>query len=149
VVIANPQAARGLEQALVEAIVDCLVTRDRHEDRAARRRHTLIMQRFHEALEASHDSAVYVPELCARIGTSSRTLRLCCQEHLGMSPKQYLLLRRLHLARRALREAVPTTTVTDIAMRFGFWELGRFSVRYKALFGESPSATRRRFAATA
>jgi AraC-like DNA-binding protein len=63
-----------------------------------------------------------------------------------MSPKQYLLRRRMHLARRALRQAVPPTTVTDIAMRLGFRELGRFCVRYKALFGESPSATRRRCA---
>jgi AraC-like DNA-binding protein len=148
-VIANLEAARGLEQTLVEAMVDCLVVPDRHEDTAARRRHIRIMQRFHAALEASHDRAVYLPELCARIGASGRTLRLCCHEHLGMSPKQYLLLRRLHLAREALRQTAPTMTVTDIATRFGFWELGRFSVRYKALFGESPSATRRGYASAA
>jgi transcriptional regulator GlxA family with amidase domain len=33
--------------------------------------------------------------------------------------------------------------VTDIATRFGFWQLGRFSVEYQALFGESPSTTLR------
>jgi AraC-like DNA-binding protein len=59
-----------------------------------------------------------------------------------MAPKRYLLLRRMHLARRALREAAPdTTTVTDIATRFGFWQLGRFSIDYRALFGEAPSVT--------
>jgi hypothetical protein len=70
-IIANPEAARGLEHALVEAMVDCLVMPDRHEDTAARRRHTLIMQRFHAALEASDDTAVYLPELCKRIGALS------------------------------------------------------------------------------
>ena len=54
-------------------------------------------------------------------------------------------LLRYGRALRALRDATPeATTVTDIATRFGFWQLGRFSVEYHALFGESPSATLRR-----
>jgi AraC-like DNA-binding protein len=140
-ILARPEVARGLEQALIEAVVDCLAAPARPENGAARRRHTAIMQRFYAAIEASDDRAVYLPELCSRIGGSGRTLRLCCQEHLGMGPKHFLMLRRLHLARRALREAAADATVTEIATEFGFWELGRFAVEYKALFGESPSDT--------
>ena len=142
-IIAHGEAARGLEEALIEAMVDCIVTPDRHEDTAACRRHTAIIQRFHAAIEASDEKAVYLPELCSRIGVAGRTLRLCCQEHLGMGPKRFLLLRRMHLARRALHEAGPNVTVTDVATEFGFWELGRFAVEYKALFGEGPSETLR------
>jgi AraC-like DNA-binding protein len=62
-----------------------------------------------------------------------------------MSPHRFLILRRLHLAHRALRNGeMPTTTVTGVATQFGFWELGRFSVGYKSIFAESPSATLRR-----
>jgi transcriptional regulator GlxA family with amidase domain len=102
------------------------------------------MQRFQAALEASDDVAVFLPDMCAKIGASGRTLRLCCQEHLGMGPKRYLLLRRMHLARRALRESATATSVTDVATQFGFWELGRFAVEYRSLFGEAPSKTLRR-----
>jgi AraC-like DNA-binding protein len=141
-VIAHPEAARGLEQLLIQALVECLTIGEASEDRPALRQHARILRRFRNAVEENPGQALYIPELCKAIGVSDRTLRLCCQEQLGMSPKRYLLLRRMHLARRALRDTVPTgTTVTEIATRHGFWQFGRFAGEYKLLFGEAPSAT--------
>ena len=68
------------------------------EDRSALRHHAMIMRRFRRAVEENPDQALYIPELCKAIGVADRTLRVCCQEQLGMSPKRYLLLRRMHLA---------------------------------------------------
>jgi AraC-like DNA-binding protein len=59
-----------------------------------------------------------------------------------MGPIRFLTLRRMHLVRRALLQADPSkSTVTRVAADLGFWELGRISVSYRALFGESPSET--------
>lgn len=141
-IIAHPEAARGLEQALIEALVGCLSGGSVPEDRLALRHHSLIMRRFRRAVEEDPDQPLYIPELCAAIRVSDRTLRLSCQEQLGMSPKRYLMLRRMHFARRALRDGSPgTTTVTEIAAQYGFWQFGRFAGEYKSLFGEAPSAT--------
>src|SRR5271165_2141304 len=141
-VIAHPEAARGLEQALIEAMVGCLGEGEVREDRSALRHHAMILRRFRRAVEENPDQALYIPALCTSIGVADRTLRVCCQEQLGMSPKRYLLLRRMHLARRALRESAPTAaTVTEIAAQYGFWQFGRFAGEYKSLFGELPSAT--------
>jgi AraC-like DNA-binding protein len=141
-IIAHPEAARGLEQALIEAMVGCLGLREVREDRSALRHHAMILRRFRRAVEENIDQALYIPELCKLIGVSDRTLRVCCQEQLGMSPKRYLMFRQMHFARQALRDGSPgTTTVTEIATQYGFWQFGRFAGEYKALFGEAPSAT--------
>jgi AraC-like DNA-binding protein len=85
---------------------------------------------------------MHLPEICAAVGTCERTLRACCEEHLGMGPIRYLWLRRMHLVQHALLLGDPaSTTVTQTATAYGFWELGRFAVSYRQLFGETPSAT--------
>jgi methylphosphotriester-DNA--protein-cysteine methyltransferase len=143
-IIANPDAARGLEQALIEAMIGCLACREDRESTVAQGQHAIVMRRFRRVIEESPEQPLYIPEICKAIRVRDRTLRLCCQEHLGMGPKRYLLLRRMHLARRALRAAAPEArSVTDIATRYGFWQLGRFAVEYQSMFGESPSATLR------
>jgi len=144
-IIANPAAAHGLEQALIEAMVHCLVSREDRENTVAQGQHAIVMRRFRRVVEENPEQPLYIPEICKAIRVPQRTLRMCCQEHLGMAPKRYLLLRRMHLARRALRQAATGgASVTDIATRYGFWQLGRFAVEYQTLFGESPSATLRR-----
>jgi AraC-like DNA-binding protein len=143
-IIVNPQVARGLEQALIGAVAGCLADHPQDKRSLAQRRHEVVMRRFWQVVEESAGQPLYIPEICSAIQVSERTLLACCHEHLGMAPKRYLLLRRMALARRSLREqAAGTTSVTDIAMRYGFWDLGRFAVEYKALFGESPSFTLR------
>ena len=44
---------------------------------------------------------------------------------------------------RAASFRAGTTTVTDVAMMFGFFELGRFAGRYRHTYGEVPSETLR------
>jgi AraC-like DNA-binding protein len=144
-VIAEPEAARGLEQALMAAMADCLSTTDGGRAGVQSGRHALIMRKFWAVLQTDPDRVLYTPEICEMIGTSHRTLNTCCNEAVGMSPHRYLRLRQLNLARRALVMANPATAkVTEIATAHGFWELGRFAVAYRTLFGESPSTTLRR-----
>jgi AraC-like DNA-binding protein len=62
-----------------------------------------------------------------------------------MSPARYLKHYRMAQARLALVAAEPAkTTVTGVALSWGFMELGRFAVEYRQEFGECPSQTLRR-----
>jgi AraC-like DNA-binding protein len=140
--LAHPDASRGLEQSLIEAMIICLGGTEFHQDRMAPQQHAAIMRRFHQVVGQYGDQPLYLPDLCVKVGASERTLRACCQEHLGTSPKRFLVLRRMQLFRRALRESTPATaTVTEIATRFGFWQFGRLAGEYRAFFGEAPSET--------
>jgi AraC-like DNA-binding protein len=147
---ANPQlltsidSAYDLERRLIEARIQTLGEPAADRDIKARQHHQITTRRFRSVLEAHDDAPLHIPEISRFIGVSSRTLRLACQEQLGVSPTQYLMLRRMRSVRRALRQADPDVTrVTDIATEDGFWELGRFAVKYRQIFGETPSTTLR------
>jgi AraC-like DNA-binding protein len=140
-----PEVARALEQELIHLMIRCLTEGVPSGMTTGGRRHDAIIARFKEFLEANPDQPLYLTEICGAIAVSERTLRVACEEHLGMGPIRYLSLRRMHLVRRALLRADPSTaTVTRLATDHGFWELGRFSVAYRVLFGETPSETLRR-----
>jgi AraC-like DNA-binding protein len=143
-VVAEQRSARGLEQAMTAVQVEHLANREMTKRPHAQSRHTEIMDRFHEVIAKAGGDVLPIPEVCAQVDVAQRTLHMCCSESLGISPKRYLHLRRMHLARRMLtRSNAFTMTVTETAAHFGFWNFGRFAVQYRQLFGETPSQTLR------
>ena len=140
-VLANPETARCLEQEIIAAMI-ASSTEAAEEDKVSVRQHQAILRRFRTLIAANADNPLYLPEICTALGVSVRTLQRCCHEQLGVSPLRYLWLRRMNMARRALTASSPgQDTVTAIASRYGFWELGRFATAYRSLFGEAPSTT--------
>jgi AraC-like DNA-binding protein len=130
-----------LEHALISAVQDIQTTQAPSPD-TGRRHHAIIIARFRRELEPQDGVPLDMLEISKKIGISARTLRLACQEQLGMSPTQYILLRRMQAVRRVLQKADPKlTSVTDVATEHGFWEFGRFAGKYRHIFGEVPSVT--------
>jgi AraC-like DNA-binding protein len=72
------------------------------------------------------------------------TLERGFRETYGMTPKAMMTAMRLSGARRQLLHPSPATTVTAVALRWGFSEFGRFSGQYCHRYGEVPSETLRR-----
>jgi AraC-like DNA-binding protein len=144
-IIAHPEVTRALEQELLHALVHCLTADVVNENVEARRHHASLMVRFEDELARNAVRQPTMLELCATIGVPERTLRVCCTEILGISPHRYVVLRRLNMARSALRRADPVTaSVAEIARAYQFLQPGRFAVTYRQVFGEMPSTTLRR-----
>jgi AraC-like DNA-binding protein len=144
-VLEVPEAARSLEQELIHILVRCLTESVSTQMTNGCDRRDRILARFEEFLEANPNRPLYVSDVCAALGEGERTLRAACEDNLGMGPIRFLALRRMHLVHRALLLADHrSTSVTRVATDHGFWELGRFSVVYHAMFREVPSATLQR-----
>ena len=103
-----------------------------------------LVQRTEEWLTDNPWQSHGIRQLSQHIGVSPRQLYRSFHAAVGMSPAKYLKRYRMAQARLDLLEADPAeTTVTAVAVSWGFWELGRFAVEYRRLFGECPSRTLR------
>lgn len=85
------------------------------------------------------------PDLLANaLGISRRSLYLLFQ-HEGTTPAAYIRAQRLQQCRDALAGEHEThRTLTEIAHDYGFFDSAHFSRSFRAAFGASPSAWRRR-----
>lgn len=141
--LADAQAAHGLEQELLHALVGSLAAASVREETPAERRHRNVLARFEDLVEAG--SRQRMTEICAALGVSDGLLRECCRTHLGMSPSGYRRRRAMQQVHRALRSGDrEMTTVSEIARRHELRDLGRFASNYRAIYGELPSTTLRR-----
>ena len=100
-----------------------------------------VVTRVHEYLKAVEFDPGSVAEMAKCVGMPERTLRSIIQEVFGVTPKRLLKIKSLNDIHRALRQGSGLRTVTEIAVSYGEWELGRFARNYFDLFGEYPSAT--------
>lgn len=137
-------ARRMLVLSLCGALLDCIghgtATSALPASAASRRR---IVGRARQYMQDHAHEVIAMPDICQAIGTSRRALQYAFEEVMQISPVTYLRTMRLNRVRSELRQCPASTTVGDVAARWGFWHPSRFASEYKALFGELPSATRK------
>ncbi|WP_234682802.1 helix-turn-helix domain-containing protein [Bradyrhizobium monzae] len=101
-----------------------------------------LIRRVEEYLDEAGPRPVHVSEICAALGVARRTLHRAFHEVFGLGPVSFLRYKRLCAVHSILHQSAPgSTTVAAVAMQQGFYELGRFSQYYLAMFGERPSQT--------
>ncbi len=137
--IAHPEVVRGLEQDLLLALMNCLGDGERGGGSATRDRNRRVLARFEAVLAAHAHQLLEAAEMGRLVGESEECLNEVCAQSLGMSPGRYQLLRRLKRVRREFSPAAPAgVRVADVARRFGFNNLARFTVDYVDQYGELP-----------
>ena len=144
----GPCALAEFERDLARCLVRAHAVRDPVMPRSKGRPSVIdirLIAKAMELIEYTPDDPMTVPELAVAVGVSERSLREGFCKFLGIAPRHYIQLRRLHHARKVLlANEVGETTVAQVAADQGMWDLGRFAQRYKETFGELPSETLRR-----
>jgi hypothetical protein len=92
------EAAHGLDQQIIEALVECLSRGSVAAEAASALRCQKIMVRFEALLEKRSIGDPRMAGIETALGVSPRVLRRCCLMHLGMSADSYLGLRAIPIA---------------------------------------------------
>ncbi len=109
---------------------------------SARHRDALV-RRAEDYLKAHLERPFDSRALALALGVGERQIERLFRDAYGHGPCHWHQVARLNRARTALLHADERGTVTDIALRFGFSHLGRFSILYRHVFGECPKDTLR------
>lgn len=103
-----------------------------------------VLRRAESFMRARLGDPLTVPEIARAAGVSLRGLQLLYQRRIGSTPLLHLRSLRVAAARGELERAPHASTVSAVARRFGYTNVGRFGAHYRAAFDESPSATLQR-----
>jgi AraC-like DNA-binding protein len=145
----GPEAGRSrvFEDEIVGLLIDAYLSSDpvSESDTAGFRRASRIVRAAEDRFAAAGAAPISLADLCAAARVGKTTLYRAFHAIVGETPLAYFRKRRLTAARSLLsRDAAGRGRVKRAALGVGLTELGRFSVEYRQLFGESPSATRTR-----
>ena len=141
----NQQAHSLSENELLELEDDLLASLFLYANKKPEEKSTPFSYRSKHAEEyicANLKNPVTRDTLAEVSGRSIRSLSRVFQQKHGMGPMTFLRRRRLEAIYLDLLGAEPgSTTITQMATSYGFTHSGKFSIDYKTMFGESPSAT--------
>ncbi|MFF3070415.1 helix-turn-helix transcriptional regulator [Kitasatospora sp. NPDC057936] len=95
-------------------------------------------------IETNAEREITLADIAAAAFVTPRALQYAFRRHLDTTPLAYLRRVRLDAAHRDLLAADPgTTTVTEVAMRWGFAHPGHFAGLYRDAYRRPPSDTLR------
>ena len=140
----NPVVGRQFEQFLISLL---LTTQPHNYSQALESVPALAsrdVKRVLDYIHANLSEPILLSKLADVSGVSGRSLFAHFRKFTGKSPLVYITEQRLAMARKDLINNKSQDTVTQIATRWGFTQLGRFSGLYRKTYGELPNETLRR-----
>ncbi len=142
----------GMAPALAEKVCESLLTgyvdalslatpAGKSEKMTVEQRHYHLIAACERLVLSGEATDVALLDIARRSGYTLRSLELIFRRSVCMSPGRWFMTARLNGALRDLLTSGPDASVSDIALKWGFRHMSRFSDYYRNAFGELPSAT--------
>ena len=132
---------RMIEKAILEIVLSAVLIPEKIQKLPGR---LYVAKKAERFIRRNLKQSISIKDLCFAIGTSERTLHQGFKERFGISPKVYIRRMRLNGIHQDLLLNKDKATISDIAMDWGLFHLGRFSAQYRQMFDELPQKTHRR-----
>lgn len=101
------------------------------------------IQRIHDYILSHITSDIPIDELASLCQISRKSLYNLLEREMGLTPSLYIRRLKLEKAHSDLKSNIQVRNVTQVALKYGFTNLGRFSAHYREQIGELPSQTLR------
>ncbi|MFT4097552.1 MAG: helix-turn-helix domain-containing protein [Rhodoblastus sp.] len=140
--VKSTKSLAAIDRTLLELFADALVGGDSENDKPQHNRvGEFRLRQLESWIEANIDEPFGLTRMAEVAGSDVRGVREAFLVSRGVTPTEYVMNARLDRARRLLLAAEPGVTITSVCVACGIFHFGRFSIRYKARFGEMPSQT--------
>ena len=136
--LVDPVAAERMEEEVLGAYLEAVVPEPGQGAVTPRRE---LARRAEAFIRASLREPTRIDDICAAVNASTRALHNAFKQVYGIPPKTYQKALRLAAVRQELLAGRPGTTVSETAVRWGFFQFGYFAMDYRRMFGEGPRET--------
>jgi AraC-like DNA-binding protein len=126
-----------IESNILTDIFDCLIFK-----KALEYKKEIKIKEVRDFLHTNVDMNLSSMSIAKEFGISQRHMERIFKKNYGISPKRYLLNLRMSAVRKELLLSHPKkTTISDIILKYNFFDLNYFSKAYKLMYHELPSKT--------
>ncbi len=125
-----------IENEILETIFTSIEFRERKASKSR-----LDISKVREVMHDNIQNIYTIGDLAQELKISPRTLQYNFKMRIGFTPKEYLHQLRLNAIREELISSMGECRVSDIALKYGFFNSSHFSAEYKRVFKETPSDT--------
>lgn len=142
----NPLIASGIQRYLAASILAALPSTALLAPTIEDRRDSTpqLLRRAIAFIDDNAHTNISLADIASAVFVTPRALQYMFRKHRDITPTEYLRQVRLHQAHLDLLAGnQDTTSVSEIARKWGFAHLGRFASHYRQLYDQSPHVTLR------